>query len=313
MMKIFLLSVLVCFSSLLQTSLSSPILAAKSKPVELKYSCMSVIPADNQDQRPDDVPIILLHGLTGNKESWHGIFEVLALDTKKEACIVDLRNHGESPWNNEAYDVVAMTEDIKHLLDRLKAPKAIILGHSLGGKIAVHLALTYPEIVEKIIVEDMRPNGITLEALKEVQFYTKVMKDLEKDIPQGVTEIEAKKAFLKLLNERLEKINPSLIQNDFSFIPIKCSDGKCQWTTNTVLIDAVLRNMDELLNDSSGRFEGPALFIYGGKSSFRVGDDESNIKKLFPNAKLVEVEGADHMVHTFKKFTKEVIKFINNK
>ncbi|GBL73045.1 Protein ABHD11 [Araneus ventricosus] len=312
-LRMLFLSVLVCFSSLLQTSLSTPILTAKPKPVELKYSCMAVIPAEHQDQRPDEVPIILLHGLTENKESWHGIFELLALDTKKEVCIADLRNHGESPWNSEEYDVEAMAEDIKHLIDRLRAPKAIVLGHSLGGTIAVHLALTYPERVEKIIVEDMRPNGITPEALKDVQFLAKLFKDLEKDMPQGVTEIEAKKTFLKLINERLEKVKPSFKVDDPSIIPIKCSEGKCQWRTNPILLETVLRNNDELFSRSSGRFDGPALFIYGGKSNFKVGDDESNIKKLFPNAKLVEVAGADHVVHKFKKFTREVIKFINDK
>ncbi|GBL73048.1 Protein ABHD11 [Araneus ventricosus] len=312
MLKMLLLSVLVCFSSLLQTSLSTPVLAAKPKPVELKYSCMAVIPAEHQEQRPDDVPIILLHGMGGNKEVWHGIFEILALDTKKEVCIADLRNHGESPWNSDEYDVEAMTEDIKHLIDRLKAPKAILLGQSLGGKIAIHLALTYPERVEKIIIEDMRPNGVTAEAMQEMQFMAKIMKELDKDIPQGVTEIEAKKAFLKLLNERLEKMNVPFKLDDPSILPIKCSDGKCQWRFNPVIRDAILRNVNELMNESSGRFDGPALFIYGGKSNFKVGDDESNIKKLFPIAKLVEVAEADHMVHKYRKFTREVIKFINN-
>ncbi|CAL1274475.1 unnamed protein product [Larinioides sclopetarius] len=225
---------------------------ALPKPMELKYSCIEVTSVENQDQRPDDVPIILLHGLTGSKESWNGIFEVLALETKKEACIVDLRNHGESPWNNEEYDVVAMTEDIKHLLDRLKAPKAIILGHSLGGKIAIHLALNY--------------------------------------------------------------LNPSFKPFETTeFIPIKCSDGKCQFSTNPVLFDTVLRNIDELNNESSGQFDGPALFIYGGQSETKLGDEENNVKKLFPKAKLVEVEEAGHVVHTFKQFTIEVIKFINDK
>ncbi|CAL1274473.1 unnamed protein product [Larinioides sclopetarius] len=310
----FLLSVLVCFSSLLQASLFTPISAAKPKPMELKYSCIEVTSVENQDQRPDDVPIILLHGLTGSKESWNGIFEVLALETKKEACIVDLRNHGESPWNNEEYDVVAMTEDIKHLLDRLKAPKAIILGHSLGGKIAIHLALNYPERVEKVIVEDVLPNGISPEALKETKYYFKALKELEKDIPQGVSEIDAKNAFLKLLNERLRELNPSFKPFETTeFIPIKCSDGKCQFSTNPVLFDTVLRNIDELNNESSGQFDGPALFIYGGQSETKLGDEENNVKKLFPKAKLVEVEEAGHVVHTFKQFTIEVIKFINDK
>ncbi|CAL1274469.1 unnamed protein product [Larinioides sclopetarius] len=207
-----------------------------------------------------------------------------------------------------------MIEDIKHLIDQLKAPKAIVLGHSLGGKIAVHLALTYPERVEKIIVEDMRPNGVTPEGLKETKFYCKVLKELEKDIPLGVSEIDAKNAFLKLLNESLQKLNPSFKPYEsLEFIPIKCSDGKYQLSINPILLDTVLRNINELLNESSGHFDGPALFIYGGESEFKVGDDENSIKKLFPNAKLVEVEGADHTVHAFKEFTREVIKFINDK
>ncbi|CAL1274474.1 unnamed protein product [Larinioides sclopetarius] len=228
---------------------------ALPKPMELKYSCIEVTSVENQDQRPDDVPIILLHGLTGSKESWNGIFEVLALETKKE-----------------------------------------------------------PERVEKVIVEDVLPNGISPEALKETKYYFKALKELEKDIPQGVSEIDAKNAFLKLLNERLRELNPSFKPFETTeFIPIKCSDGKCQFSTNPVLFDTVLRNIDELNNESSGQFDGPALFIYGGQSETKLGDEENNVKKLFPKAKLVEVEEAGHVVHTFKQFTIEVIKFINDK
>ncbi|KAF8791040.1 Protein ABHD11 like protein [Argiope bruennichi] len=303
----------ICFSSLLLASLSISILAAKPKPVELKYSCTAVAtPGEHREHKADDAPIIMLHGLGGNKEVWKGIFELLSLDTKREVCIIDLRNHGESPWNNDEYDVEAMTEDIKHLIDQLKAPKVIALGQSLGGKIAIHLALTYPEKVEKIIIEDMRPNGFTPEGLNEMQFFANIMKGLDNEIPQGVTEIEAKKAFLNLLNARLEKMNMNFKLDDPSIVPIKCTDGKCQWRFNPILRDTIARNVDELFIKSSGRFDGPALFIYGGKSNFKVGDDEENIKMLFPNAKLVEVAEATHMVFTFKEFTSEVIKFIND-
>ncbi|GBO33909.1 hypothetical protein AVEN_251315-1, partial [Araneus ventricosus] len=170
-----------------------------------------------------------------------------------------------------------------------------------------------PEKVEKIIVEDIRPNGITPEALNGAQYYARVLKEIKKIIPQGVTEKEAKKEVFSLMKDHLAKVNLTFPVDDFSLIPVKCSNGKCRLSTNPVLLDAVLRNINELLNESSGRFDGQALFIYGTESSGKVGEDESNIKKLFPNAKLVAVEGADHTVHTSKKFTREVIKFINSK
>ncbi|GBO16011.1 hypothetical protein AVEN_247370-1 [Araneus ventricosus] len=138
-----LLSILVCFSTLLQASLSTPLLASKPKPVDLEFTCMEIVDPRNKDLKHDDVPVIFLHGMTLNKESWNGVFEIIALDTKKKVCVVDLRNHGESPWNDEEYDVVAMTEDVKHLMEEINAPKAIVVGHSLGGKIAIHLALNY--------------------------------------------------------------------------------------------------------------------------------------------------------------------------
>ncbi|CAL1283439.1 unnamed protein product [Larinioides sclopetarius] len=265
-----LLPIFVCFSTFLQASLSIPLWASKPQPVDLEFICTTIFDPNNKDFKHDDVPVILLHGLTGNKESWHGVYEVIALETRKKVCAVDLRNHGQSPWNDKEYDVVAMTEDVKHLMDRIDAPKAIVLGHSLGGRIAVHLALNYPERVEKVIVEDMRPNGITPKGLKGVQFYSFVLKEIEKLIPQGVTEKEAKKHVLALLTDHLAKLNITYQLNDPNLIPVKCSNGKCQLSTNPVLLDAALRNITDLLNTSSGRFDGPALFIYGTESSIKV-------------------------------------------
>ncbi|CAL1283440.1 unnamed protein product [Larinioides sclopetarius] len=203
-----LLPIFVCFSTFLQASLSIPLWASKPQPVDLEFICTTIFDPNNKDFKHDDVPVILLHGLTGNKESWHGVYEVIALETRKKVCAVDLRNHGQSPWNDKEYDVVAMTEDVKHLMDRIDAPKAIVLGHSLGGRIAVHLALNYLNITYQL--------------------------------------------------------------NDPNLIPVKCSNGKCQLSTNPVLLDAALRNITDLLNTSSGRFDGPALFIYGTESSIKV-------------------------------------------
>ncbi|GBO07010.1 hypothetical protein AVEN_61241-1 [Araneus ventricosus] len=80
-----LLSILVCFSTLVHASLSTPLLASKPKPVDLEFTCMEIVDPRNMDLKHDDVPLIFLHGLSGNKESWHGVFEIIALDTKKKA------------------------------------------------------------------------------------------------------------------------------------------------------------------------------------------------------------------------------------
>ncbi|CAL1274483.1 unnamed protein product [Larinioides sclopetarius] len=245
-MKMISLSILVCISVFLQVpSLYKPVLASKPKPVDLAYSCLRV---GNEKERKDDIPLVLVHGLTAFKEMYRGINEVLAWETGKKVCIVDMRNHGESPWSDEL-DIAAMTEDVKHFLDTIKAPKAVVLGSSMGGKIAVHLALNYT--------------------------------------------------------------NSSVRMKDPDIIPIKCSQGTCRWKTNPKVIQVVSNNIMDMWTESSGRFDGSALFIYGTESNFKVGEDESNIKKLFPNAKLVGVKGAAHLVHIFPEFMTEAVKFIN--
>ncbi|GIY54666.1 protein ABHD11 [Caerostris extrusa] len=304
-----LLPILVCLFALLQASLASPIAASKRKTVDLSYSCMRVT---GKDAKKDDIPVILLHGLGLSKESWMGIYQLLALKTGKRVCIADLRNHGDSPWSNET-DIDAMAEDINRLVDKLKAPKAVVFGHSLGGKVAIHFTLNHPTKVDKLIVEDMRPNGLTPQALLEIKFSLTLIAKATSVMPEVTSEKEAKAAVLKFINDELIKVNSSelLDSRAAAFLPIKCSEGKCRWKTNMQLISEVVKNPLALLTKSSGQFDGSTLFVYGTVSPFKIYEDESSIKKLFPNAKLVGIKGASHMVHIRPEFLDVVIKFIN--
>ncbi|CAL1274449.1 unnamed protein product [Larinioides sclopetarius] len=313
--KMLLLSLLVCIAALLQASSASPVPASKKpRPVNLSYACMRITGDGGDGDNKDDVPVILIHGLGLSKEAWMGVYQLFALKTKKRVCIVDLRNHGDSPWSDQS-DVAAMAEDIKKFLDTLKVKKAIVLGHSLGGKVAVHFTLNYPDKVEKLIVEDMRPNGLTPLALQEVQVFLALLHKSSEIMPQGVSEKEAKKTIFKFLNEELGKLNASELLNPkiVNFLPIRCKNGKCAWKTNTELVKYILKDFQFLLNESSGRYDGPTLFIYGTASPFKVNEEESSIKKLFPNAELVGVEGAFHVVHEREEFFNTVINFINRK
>ncbi|XP_055928456.1 protein ABHD11-like [Argiope bruennichi] len=284
-------------------------ISSKPKPVDLVYSCIEVA---DPNVRKDDVPLILIHGLSMNKESWKDICKDLALKTGKRVYIPDLRNHGESPYSEE-YDVEAMTEDIIYLLDKLNISKAVVLGHSLGGKIAVHLALNYPTRIEQIIVEDMRPNGLSPEGLEEVIWYFRILKEMDSTtMVQGISELEAKERILHRMNDEFKKINSPNTMEDASFLPIKFSDGKCQWNMNPKLISVALNDINDMLNESTGCFDGPVLFIYGAESNFKIKEDEDNIKRLFPNAKLYGVKGGLHMVHMLPEFMDTVINFIRN-
>lgn len=292
------------------SSINSAATISTRNALELAHTCIKV-----KTERDDEnsAPILLLHGLGGYKESWMGIPQVLSLKTGRRVCAADLRNHGDSPWSEDS-DIEALTSDLSPLLKTLDAERVILLGHSLGGKVAVHFALNNPDKVEKLIVEDMRPNGITDDALRKVSLTVKLLGSAVTAIPKNASEREAKLAVLYFMKNMFAKLNRtySLDESNVHLLPIKCSEGKCGWKMNMKLFAKVLENPLPLLTESSGVFDKPTLFIYGLISSFKVGEDKEAISKLFPKAKLVGIEDADHFVHMKPKFLDEVITFINS-
>ncbi|XP_042899860.1 sn-1-specific diacylglycerol lipase ABHD11-like isoform X2 [Parasteatoda tepidariorum] len=300
--------ILFCLVLLLEICWCNPIQPKKSKKeLQLSYSCMRVVEGGKNAEK---APIILLHGLGMFKEAWMGLYQIFALKTGRRVCAVDLRNHGDSPWSDET-DTASMASDLNPLMKTLKVDKVILLGHSLGGKVAVHFTLTNPNKVEKLIVEDMRPNGATDDANKMVLGALKIFRGAIDSVPKGSTEPEAKKAVYEFLKKTLG-ISFHLDQRAIDFLPIKCKKGKCEWKMNLKLFEK-LSNVDtaKILVKSSGLFENPALFIYGEASPFRIPDVKDEIEKLFPKAKLFGVKGAGHVVNGFPEYRDEVIRFIN--
>ncbi|MEO5906463.1 MAG: alpha/beta fold hydrolase, partial [Saprospiraceae bacterium] len=103
-------------------------------------------------------PVIIMHGLFGMLDNWRSIAKMLEEDF--QCILVDLRNHGKSPHTDEMnYEI--MVNDVIELMDDLHLSNAILLGHSMGGKVAMHLALKYPEKAEKLIVVDIAPKKYT--------------------------------------------------------------------------------------------------------------------------------------------------------
>jgi len=302
--------VIVFFMILLGSSLCCLIdLPKAKKQLDLLYSCMRVTTHGNNGDR---APILLLHGLGSFKETWMGLHQILALKTGRRVCVADLRNHGDSPWSDEI-DIESMASDLNSLLKTLKTEKVVLLGHSLGGKISIHFSLKNPEKVEKLIIEDMRPNGITEEALRMISFSIKVLQGAVTALAKIADEKSAKLAVFNYLKETFAKANVTFLIDEraVDLLPIKCINGKCGWKMNVNVLGKLLENPHAYLTHSSGLFHKPALFVYGLVSPFRVGDDEASILKHFPKAHLIGIEGAAHVVHKKREFLDAVINFIN--
>ncbi|KAF8767962.1 Protein ABHD11 like protein [Argiope bruennichi] len=103
-------------------------------------------------------PIILLHSMLETKKTWLHIAPEIIKFTGRKAYAIDARNHGESPWTDE-YSIDAMTNDLEEFLLQHKINKIILVGHSIGGKVAIQYTFRKPQSVEKLIIEDSTPRN----------------------------------------------------------------------------------------------------------------------------------------------------------
>lgn len=278
----------------------------RPKPVALNYECTDPEGGGN----PRDSPILLLHGLTASLRNWDGIRELIANHTQRRVCAVDLRNHGDSPFNNRT-DIAAMTSDIGYFLNQQNIRKVNILGHSLGGKIAVHYTLNNPLRVNSLIVEDMRPNGITDKALFEVRTIVRLWKEAVESVPEGVSEDEARETIFNYLSDSLQEMGEDPLDESYKRnIELRLVDGRWRAKWNVDLFNERLKDIDSFLTPSRGLYLKQTLFICGTISPFAVCEDGRSIRRLFPLAQIHPVEGAGHLIHgVFPEFNEVVLSF----
>ena len=232
---------------------------------------------DVGDGRP---PVVLLHGLFGSSTNWHRIAR--RLSESRRVLAPDLRNHGRSP-SIPPMTYPAMAEDLANLLDQQGVDQAALVGHSMGGKAAMWLALTRPERVQALVVADMAP-------VSYAHGFDGVLAAL------GALDLRAiadRRDADARLAQHLDtpSLRAYLLQN-----LIKEGDG---WRWRIDL--PILRNsMDDILGfpDTVGRqYPGPAFFIYGNDSDYVTGKQLPAIRTLFPLARLRGVPNAGHWVY----------------
>jgi len=214
-------------------------------------------------------PLVIAHGLFGSGRNW-GVIAKRLSDTR-QVISVDMRNHGDSPWSDD-HSYAALAEDLAAV-----APQPFdIVGHSMGGKAAMVLALTHPGAVRRLTVVDIAPvaYGHTqmplIDAMRATDL-TGIMRRSE--VPLAVDD---------------EGVRAFLLQS--------CDVVAGRWRLNLGVLAA---RMDELVGwpEVAGRFDGPALFLRGGASAYVLDEHAAKIRRLFPAARIETVEGAGHWLH----------------
>lgn len=244
-------------------------------------------------------PLVVLHGLFGSQSNWGGHCKQLA--EKFSVIGVDLRNHGESAHSPE-HNYQVMAEDIKELLSSLHIPSAYILGHSMGGKVAMELALSYPELVDRLLVVDIAPVLYTGNADGHMQVIAG-MNAL--DLGSLQTRGEAETALAQYIED--EATRKFIITN-----LVRVGDSGFAWRLNLPAIEA---NYNQLMEKPQGDsvFDKPTLFVKGELSPYVQAKHEAQILELFPNAGVKIISEAGHWLHADKPqaFQKVAMDFFN--
>ena len=228
-------------------------------------------------------PIIILHGIFGISDNWVSYARRIAMEGF-EVFVLDQRNHGQSP-HSDNFNYLALTDDLFDFIDEHEIEDPIIIGHSMGGKVAMRFALENPHLVKKLVVVDItlkaygpRDNHKSiLRAMKSVKLdHITNRKEVEQVLSEYIPETRIRQFILKNLH-RKEK-------NEF------------EWRIN---IDGLERNLDQMFDaiDTIVKFEKPTLFIKGGASDYILLEDFPQIRYNFPNADIITVAGASHWVH----------------
>jgi pimeloyl-ACP methyl ester carboxylesterase len=226
--------------------------------------------------RPSDrPPLLIAHGLFGSARNWGVIAR--RLSDRGEVVAVDMRNHGASPWSDR-HDYPAMAADLAAVIAALPGGRADVLGHSMGGKAAMVLALTAPERVARLVVADIAPVAYAHSQQPQIDAMRRV------DLTRVASRAEAEAA--------MQAASPEIA----AFLLQSLDLAGRRWRLN---LDVLEREMPAIIGfpDLPGRFDGPALFVSGALSSYVRPEHHGAILRRFPAAVFAQIPGAGHWLH----------------
>ena len=223
-------------------------------------------------------PLLIVHGLFGSARNWVAIAKRLSDD--RRVVSVDMRNHGSS-FRAESQSYPDMAGDLAEVIETLGAPMDV-LGHSMGGKAAMQLALTHGELIDRLVVADIAPVAYG----HSQSHLVRAMRGL--DLRDLSARSEADRRLAAAVGDA--GVRAFLLQS----LDLKADTPV--WRLN---LDVLEREMDRITGwpGTEGRFEGPALFLAGALSDYVRPEHRERIKHLFPNAKFARIPGAGHWLH----------------
>jgi len=226
-------------------------------------------------------PLVILHGLLGSARNWGGIAQ--ALGECRRVLAVDMPNHGASPWS-EIMDYPFMAREVAKFLEGTAGGPVDLVGHSMGGKAAMTLALSRPDLVSRLVVVDIAPVRYAhtfapyIKAMRAAPVGTATRRGEIEEALRGAIADSGVRAFL--------------MQN------LEGQPGSYRWRANLATLGAA---MDDILDfphfAEDTHFDGPTLFLHGEQSDYVLPAHEDVIAALFPQARLESIAGAGHWVH----------------
>lgn len=243
-------------------------------------------------------PLIILHGFLGMSDNWKSLGSQYA-EAGFQVHLIDQRNHGRSFWSDR-FDYPTMVEDLREYMDHHRLIRASVIGHSMGGKTAMLFACMYPERVERLLVADIAP--------KYYPPHHKWIIDALSALPEG--KIETRNQADDLLSASIPDwgIRQFLLKNLHWVKP-----GQLGFRMNLPVLSLSMEAIGAAL-PSGARFDGPVLFLRGGKSPYIADEDLPGIRAHFPQAALETVAGAGHWLHAEKpaEFYRISLNFMNS-
>lgn len=228
----------------------------------------------------DGPPVMILHGLFGSHDNWLGVARLLA--ERYKLILPDLRNHGQSP-HDDAMDYELMAVDVCELIDELRLDSVALVGHSMGGKVAMNAALKWPARVSALVVVDIAPK----------QYEPRHAEILEAMLALRPERYDTRAQILEALAPRV----PDMGVRQFLIKSLSRKDrGGYDWKLN---LRAIAENYSKINAPLSQSTVWPkrALFVRGARSNYILPGDQSLIRELFPYAEILTIADADHWVH----------------
>lgn len=240
-------------------------------------------------------PLILLHGLFGSADNWGTVAKYFS--QTHQVISVDLRNHGRSPHSN-SQSYTDMAEDLVELCESLNLDTVHLLGHSLGGKVAMQFAAQFPERVDQLVIVDMAIRAYPDEHTHLIDAMMAV----------DLSTMQSRSAVDQALSSTID----NAMVRQFLLMNLVKIDDDLQWRINLAALKANYPAMQQAVCESV-LYEKPCLFIRGEHSDYVRDDDIEHIKNHFTKAQFISLS-TDHWVHAGQPqaFIEVVAQFLTN-